>query len=269
MTPSRWSDLERPPLNASALRRGLVRPDALWTSFDVVDCHRLHQHRSRRPRRRTMPPRARCWSPRSRPRAADASTGAGRPPPAPASSSPYCCGPVRRRPTATPRAVHRWGWLPLLAGVATATALSRTAGVDTALKWPNDLLVTVDGEERKAGGILAERQGADAVVIGLGVNVSLRADELPVPTATSLALAGRAGHRPRPAAARRTALARRLVRRLARGRRRPDRLPPPADVRGRLRHARPGGARRTPRRPGDRRTGGQRRRRRPARHRHS
>ncbi|MCZ9339345.1 biotin--[acetyl-CoA-carboxylase] ligase, partial [Streptomyces sp. TRM76130] len=51
--------------------------------------------------------------------------------------------------------VARWGWLPLLTGVAVATGLSRAAGVDTALKWPNDLLVTVGGEERKAGGILA------------------------------------------------------------------------------------------------------------------
>jgi BirA family biotin operon repressor/biotin-[acetyl-CoA-carboxylase] ligase len=84
----------------------------------------------------------------------------------------------------------RWGWLPLLTGVAVATGLSRAAGVDTALKWPNDVLVTVGGEERKAGGILAERAGEDAVVIGVGINVTLRADELPVPQAGSLVLAG-------------------------------------------------------------------------------
>ena len=89
--------------------------------------------------------------------------------------------------------VERWGWLPLLAGVAAATGLARAAGVDTALKWPNDLLVTVDGEERKTGGILAERRPADGggVVIGIGLNVSLRADELPVP-ARGLARARRA-----------------------------------------------------------------------------
>jgi BirA family biotin operon repressor/biotin-[acetyl-CoA-carboxylase] ligase len=89
--------------------------------------------------------------------------------------------------------VERWGWLPLLAGVATATAVSRAGGVDTGLKWPNDLLVTVDGEERKTGGILAERAGDDGVVIGIGLNVSLREDELPVPAAGSLALAGAKG----------------------------------------------------------------------------
>ncbi|MBB5124322.1 BirA family biotin operon repressor/biotin-[acetyl-CoA-carboxylase] ligase [Streptomyces albaduncus] len=86
--------------------------------------------------------------------------------------------------------MDRWGWLPLLTGVAVATGLSRAAGVDTALKWPNDVLVTVGGEERKAGGILAEGAGEGGVVVGVGINVSLRADELPVPTAGSLALAG-------------------------------------------------------------------------------
>ncbi|GAB2723946.1 biotin--[acetyl-CoA-carboxylase] ligase [Streptomyces bullii] len=86
--------------------------------------------------------------------------------------------------------VARWGWLPLLTGVAVASGLARAAGVDTALKWPNDLLVTVGGEERKAGGILAERAGGDGVVVGVGVNVTLKENELPVPTAGSLALAG-------------------------------------------------------------------------------
>ena len=86
--------------------------------------------------------------------------------------------------------VARWGWLPLLTGVAVATGLSRSAGVDTALKWPNDLLVSIGGEERKAGGILAERAGDDAVVVGVGINVTLRENELPVPQAGSLALAG-------------------------------------------------------------------------------
>ncbi|GHB45808.1 biotin--[acetyl-CoA-carboxylase] ligase [Streptomyces cirratus] len=93
---------------------------------------------------------------------------------------------------------ERWGWLTLLAGVATATGLSRAAGVDTALKWPNDLLVSVEGEERKAGGILSERVpggpsraggSGGGVVVGIGLNVTLTEDELPVDTAGSLALA--------------------------------------------------------------------------------
>ncbi len=53
--------------------------------------------------------------------------------------------------------------------------------------------MTVEGEERKAGGILAERAGTDGVVVGVGINVTLRADELPVPQAGSLVLAGATG----------------------------------------------------------------------------
>lgn len=33
---NRWSDLDRPPLNVTALRRGLVREGGLWREVDVV-----------------------------------------------------------------------------------------------------------------------------------------------------------------------------------------------------------------------------------------
>jgi len=91
------------------------------------------------------------------------------------------------------------GWMPLLAGVAVASALRQTAGVDARLKWPNDVLV--DGA--KIAGILAERW-TDAVVIGTGINVLQHRGELPVPTATSLLVAQGAG----PAGAARPAEAR-------------------------------------------------------------
>ncbi|MET8942086.1 biotin--[acetyl-CoA-carboxylase] ligase [Streptomyces sp. NPDC004542] len=183
---SRWSDLERPPLNAAALRRALVRDGGhggLYCDVQVVQrtgstnsdlvaladagnadegavlvAEEQTAGRGRLARQWTAPPRSGLFF------------------------------SVLLRPAEVP--VQRWGWLPLLAGVAVATGLSRAAGVDTALKWPNDLLVTVDGAERKAGGILAERAGEDGVVIGVGINVSLRAGELPVPQAGSLALAG-------------------------------------------------------------------------------
>jgi len=80
-----------------------------------------------------------------------------------------------------------WTWLPLLAGLAVADSLRAIAGVPAVLKWPNDVLV--DGA--KVCGILAERldgPGGPACVLGLGINVHLTADELPVPTATSLAV---------------------------------------------------------------------------------
>ncbi|MEU1255542.1 biotin--[acetyl-CoA-carboxylase] ligase [Streptomyces chartreusis] len=182
---SRWSDLERPPLNIAALRRGLVREGGLWrrvevvertgsTNTDLVDlatagkaeegtvlvAEEQTAGRGRLDRNWTAPPRSGLFF------------------------------SVLLNPSEVP--VTRWGWLPLLTGVAVATGLSRAAGVDTALKWPNDVLVTVGGEERKTGGILAERAGEAGVVIGVGINVSLRADELPVPQAASLVLAGAA-----------------------------------------------------------------------------
>jgi BirA family transcriptional regulator, biotin operon repressor / biotin---[acetyl-CoA-carboxylase] ligase len=81
----------------------------------------------------------------------------------------------------------RRAWLSLLTGVALAEAVSEVAGVRASLKWPNDLLAP-DGA--KLAGILAESAG-QAVVIGTGLNVSTRADELPG-TGTSLTLvAGR------------------------------------------------------------------------------
>lgn len=103
------------------------------------------------------------------------------------------------RPSAPDRT---WGWLPLLTGVAVLQGVrdvlteQGAGGPALGLKWPNDLVV--DGPDRgggpgpgKWGGILAERLdgplGAVAVV-GIGLNLALEADELPTPSATSLAL---------------------------------------------------------------------------------
>jgi BirA family biotin operon repressor/biotin-[acetyl-CoA-carboxylase] ligase len=86
-------------------------------------------------------------------------------------------------------AVAAWTLLPLLVGVAVAAAVEETAAVDALLKWPNDVLVG----DRKLAGILAERvetPTGPAVVVGVGLNVTLAEDELPVPTATSLVLSG-------------------------------------------------------------------------------
>ncbi|MGH3347258.1 MAG: biotin--[acetyl-CoA-carboxylase] ligase [Nocardioides sp.] len=80
-----------------------------------------------------------------------------------------------------------WPWLPLLAGIAVAGALTE-AGVPATLKWPNDVLIG----GRKTAGILAERldtPAGSAAVLGIGVNVHQREEELPVPAATSVELA--------------------------------------------------------------------------------
>ncbi|MCH9700483.1 MAG: biotin--[acetyl-CoA-carboxylase] ligase [Actinomycetia bacterium] len=81
-------------------------------------------------------------------------------------------------------APERWGWLPLLTGLAVAHTVRRL-GVGASLKWPNDVLVG-DG---KLAGILAE-VSAPVIVVGLGLNVSLTADELPDPRAVSLLMLG-------------------------------------------------------------------------------
>lgn len=75
--------------------------------------------------------------------------------------------------------------LPLAAGVAVA----RACGPGALVKWPNDVLV----EGRKVAGILAEGRPQEGwAVLGVGVNVALRIDELPaelVSTAGTLGLA--------------------------------------------------------------------------------
>jgi len=90
---------------------------------------------------------------------------------------------VLLRPAAVPPASR--AWVPLLAGVAVAAALRAEATADAWLKWPNDVLV----RGGKVAGILAEQAG-DAIVVGIGINVTVARDELPVPEATSLAIEG-------------------------------------------------------------------------------
>ncbi|NGO68892.1 biotin--[acetyl-CoA-carboxylase] ligase [Streptomyces boncukensis] len=185
---NRWSDLDRPPLRAAALRRALTGEDSLWTSLDVLErVGSTNTELAARARAGEAEPGAVLV-------AEEQTAGRGRLDrgwSAPPRSGLFLSALLRPDPPA-----DRWGWVPLLAGVATAGALARVAGVDTGLKWPNDLLTTAGGEERKTGGILAERvetPGGAALVLGIGINVSLRQDELPVPAAGSLLLAGAQG----------------------------------------------------------------------------
>jgi BirA family biotin operon repressor/biotin-[acetyl-CoA-carboxylase] ligase len=83
-------------------------------------------------------------------------------------------------------------WLPLLAGLSVAEAVTAATGLDAHLKWPNDVLLPGDGD-RKVCGVLCEvvtGVGPAVVVVGAGVNVDQSRDQLPVDTATSLVLAG-------------------------------------------------------------------------------
>lgn len=87
------------------------------------------------------------------------------------------------------------GWVPLIAGAAMTLAIRGQFAADVpddssrvALKWPNDVLI--DGA--KVCGILSQMvpEEPDAIVVGAGVNTRMTPEQLPVPTATSLAIAG-------------------------------------------------------------------------------
>lgn len=174
----------RPPLDVSALRDRVVGPDCTWQRLDVVaetgstnadllaraeagedidGAVLLAEHqtsgRGRHGRYWLAPPRAQI--------ALSVGVGAER---VPASG---------------------WGWLTLATGVAVADALVEVGVIDVGLKWPNDVVV----EDAKLAGILAEvaspgRGGQKVIVVGVGLNVTMTADEAPDPVATSLTMLG-------------------------------------------------------------------------------
>src|SRR5690349_19941054 len=138
MAASGYTELDRPPVSERALTRALVQPGALWTRVDIRDetgstnadaaeaarngvpeglivvAEQQVTGRGRRDRQWLSPARAGLTvSVLLRPGAAD---------------------PARDWPAAGPGS---FSWLPLLAGVALAGAVSQVAGVEAALKWPN------------------------------------------------------------------------------------------------------------------------------------
>jgi BirA family biotin operon repressor/biotin-[acetyl-CoA-carboxylase] ligase len=175
----------RVALDRAALRRAAVRPGGLWREIEVVE--------STGSTNADLLARALAGEPEGAVLAAEEQrAGRGRmgrtwtsPPRAALTFS------VLLKPAVPPA---RRGWLPLLVGVAVATAVTQVTGVRTGLKWPNDLLTA----DAKLAGILAEAVG-DAVVVGIGLNVSTEPAEfshLLAPTrpgalpATSLRAAG-------------------------------------------------------------------------------
>ncbi len=173
----RYSDLERPPLRAESLKAALA-PDG----FDLVVLEEAQSTNAE------LAERARAGAPEGTVVVAESQT-AGRGRQGRTWESPPRAGltfSVLLRPPQVS------GWLPLLAGLSVAVAVQEQAGVETGLKWPNDVLVGSRESARKVAGLLAEVPGGGAggVVIGIGLNVTTRAAELPDDRATSLALAG-------------------------------------------------------------------------------
>ncbi|WP_432946460.1 biotin--[acetyl-CoA-carboxylase] ligase [Kribbella sp. CA-253562] len=175
-----FGDLERPPLDEKFLRGRLVRPGGLWTQIDVLT--------ETPSTNAVLAAAARAGAPEGLVATAEyQSSGRGRlgrtwttPPRSALLTS------VLLRPTAVPAA--RWPWLGLLVSLAVTSAVRRVAEIPAQVKWPNDVLV----EDRKLAGILLERVEGPAAIVGMGLNVTLRADERPHPGATSLALEGAA-----------------------------------------------------------------------------
>ncbi|MCW2684830.1 MAG: birA [Blastococcus sp.] len=176
---SRWSDLERPALDVSALRTALTRDSDLWRSVEVVE--EIGSTNA------ALLAAAEDGAPEGTVLVAEHQvSGRGR---------------MDRVWTSPPRAgltvsfllrpdvpAARRGWLPLLTGVALAESVREVSGVLGSVKWPNDLLA---GDGRKLAGILAEVAThpdlPGAVVVGVGLNVATSAAELPE-TATSLSV---------------------------------------------------------------------------------
>lgn len=173
-----WSDLQRPPLHQDALRRALVTPAGPYAALDIVDTVPSTNSALAAAARAGAPDRTVLVAEHQ----TDGRGRAARGWVAPARSGLVLS--VLLRPTEVPQA--RWGWLPLLVGVALCRTVSTLSELPVALKWPNDLLLGTG--RRKAAGILAEVVAGSAVVVGIGLNVTLRPDELPVPEATSLAI---------------------------------------------------------------------------------
>jgi BirA family biotin operon repressor/biotin-[acetyl-CoA-carboxylase] ligase len=84
-------------------------------------------------------------------------------------------------------------WLAMIASLAAAEAVEGMTSLSVGVKWPNDLVVQQDGMWHKFSGLLLEgRVGEDgrlqSIIIGIGINVNIPAEQLPeaVTPATSL-----------------------------------------------------------------------------------
>jgi BirA family biotin operon repressor/biotin-[acetyl-CoA-carboxylase] ligase len=100
----------------------------------------------------------------------------------------YCS--VILRPPITPVTAFQ---LTFLSAVAVARAVEKITPLSTVIKWPNDILIN----GKKIAGLLnemsAETEKVNFLILGIGVNINMRADQFPLSLrhpATSLFLEG-------------------------------------------------------------------------------
>jgi BirA family biotin operon repressor/biotin-[acetyl-CoA-carboxylase] ligase len=176
-----YDNLARPPLSSDELMRALAGKGSRWRSVEVVE--------SVESTNAVLAARVRAGDADEVVLLAEHQTaGRGRfdrswvsPPRAGITMS------VLLRPAGVP--APQWPWVTLLTGLAVAAAVQRVSEIPARLKWPNDVIV----DDRKLAGLLAERvagPAGPAVVMGIGLNVTTSADELPVTRASSLRLEG-------------------------------------------------------------------------------
>jgi BirA family transcriptional regulator, biotin operon repressor / biotin---[acetyl-CoA-carboxylase] ligase len=69
--------------------------------------------------------------------------------------------------------------VPMVIGIALSRAISKTTGLNTSIKWPNDILI----QGKKVAGILTEMNSemdkVNYIIPGIGINVNNRASGLP------------------------------------------------------------------------------------------
>ena len=173
--PGPWSDLDRPPLSAARLTAALCR-GGLWREIRVVG--------STSSTNADVRAAAEDGAPEGLVIIAEQQQ-AGRGRLDRVWESPARAGVLMSMLVRPDVPAVQLPLLPLVTAVAVVEAVRGVAELPARVKWPNDVLV--DGA--KLGGILLER-AAGAAIVGVGVNVTTRADELPVETATSVQLAG-------------------------------------------------------------------------------
>ncbi|HYM46375.1 MAG TPA: biotin--[acetyl-CoA-carboxylase] ligase [Solirubrobacteraceae bacterium] len=103
--------------------------------------------------------------------------------------------------------------LPSLLPLIAAVAVCDVVGPDAQIKWPNDIVLVREQGLAKLAGILAEGRSQDGwAVLGIGLNVAVRLDDLPAELRLAAATLGEPPDAIEPTLAR---LLRALERRLA------------------------------------------------------